>query len=655
MNSIKLRLTAGLSLLIAVPFIIIYLIIFTQVSAQSVQDFSRASNNEIKQVDRAISILLDEAKKNVTMIADSPLNEQIDENVTNYVGPEEKPRTPAPDDVYGQQMSPLLKWIQTAHPSYDSVYIGTKWGGNVLSNTAGTRKNYDPTKRPWWTIALKDPSEAQVSAAYRGTTGDPMLSVVKAYQRGGQTTAVAAVDLTLKALSDLMQTIRLGETGYVILVQGDGTVIANPRNKEMNFKQLGELPEKTYNELFGIGSGQAEVEIGGVPHLAQVFTSDYLGWRFIGLIETQEVLSGVNDLLLQIGLVMGLSLIIILVVMWFYINGTIINPISTIVRFLNQAASGDYTQRVTAKRKDEIGTILNALNTMSAKLGEVVNEIMDGSARVAAGSEELSATAESLADGATRQASSLEEVSSSMEEMASNIEATAQNAHDTEGIARSSSVNAEEGGGAVAETVEAMKQIAEKISIIEDIARQTNLLALNAAIEAARAGEHGKGFAVVAAEVRKLAERSGLAAAEISELSTNSVAVAEKAGKMLGGLVPDIQKTADLIQEISLASNEQNAGAEQINAALQQLDSVVQQNASASEQMASTSHDLAGQASQLQQTISFFRVGNVPSSTPRPDTPGTGRVALPPVNAQDPKAFGADIRMDLSDDTFEKF
>jgi methyl-accepting chemotaxis protein len=233
----------------------------------------------------------------------------------------------------------------------------------------------------------------------------------------------------------------------------------------------------------------------------------------------------------------------------------------------------------------------------------VLDEVKTVADTVAAASQEMSSGSEELSQGATEQASSIEEASSSMEQMASNIRQNADNAQQTEKIAVKSAEDARAGGKAVTETVNAMKEIAEKISIIEEIARQTNLLALNAAIEAARAGEHGKGFAVVAAEVRKLAERSQTAAAEISELSGTSVEVAEKAGEMLEKLVPDIQKTAELVEEISAASNEQNTGAEQINKAIQQLDQVIQQNAGASEELASTSEELSSQAEQLKAAV----------------------------------------------------
>jgi methyl-accepting chemotaxis protein len=220
----------------------------------------------------------------------------------------------------------------------------------------------------------------------------------------------------------------------------------------------------------------------------------------------------------------------------------------------------------------------------------------------------MSATAEQLSQGATEQASSTEEASASMEEMAATIKQSADNATQTEKIARQSAADAIASGEAVTKAVGAMQTIAEKIMVVQEIARQTDLLALNAAVEAARAGEHGRGFAVVASEVRKLAERSQAAAAEISTLSVDTVKAAQSAGDMLGKLVPDIQRTAELVEEISAGSREQNAGAAQINTAIQQLDKVTQQNTSAAEEMSATSEELASQAEQLQAAISYFRV-----------------------------------------------
>ncbi len=357
---------------------------------------------------------------------------------------------------------------------------------------------------------------------------------------------------------------------------------------------------------------------------------------------------------LSVGVIIGIFTAI-------FLTRGITGPVRQGVEFARKLSQGDLTANLDVNQKDEVGILAQALRDMVAKLREIVTEVQSASDNVASGSEELSASAEQLSQGATEQAASVEEVSSSMEEMGSNIRQNADNATQTEKIALKAAQDAEAGGKAVVQAVGAMKNIAEKISIVEEIARQTNLLALNAAIEAARAGEHGKGFAVVAAEVRKLAERSGTAAAEISELSSSTVSVADQAGQMLTKLVPDIQRTAELVQEISAASNEQNAGAEQINKALQQLDQVIQQNASASEEMASTSEELSSQAEQLQSSISFFHLGATAARVTRQAAhrgrPQPPRKTAPKALAPKGSAGGLalDMGRDDEDDEFERF
>ncbi|MBJ6725802.1 cache domain-containing protein [Geomesophilobacter sediminis] len=328
-----------------------------------------------------------------------------------------------------------------------------------------------------------------------------------------------------------------------------------------------------------------------------------------------------------------------------------------IAQAAQQVAQGDLT--VSIKERSAGDELMIALHAMVEKLREVVAEVKTAADNVAGGSQELSASSETMSQGASEQAAAAEEASSSMEEMSSNIRQNADNAIETEKIASKSAVEAAEGGKAVAHTVTAMKDIASKISIIEEISRQTNLLALNAAIEAARAGEHGKGFAVVASEVRKLAERSQKAAAEISSLSSTSVEVAEQAGEMLNKLVPNIQKTAELVQEISAACREQDTGAEQINKAIQQLDTVIQQNASAAEEMSSTAEELSSQASQLQDTVGFFNIGASfapPKRVPAQPAPRKKAAKQP---AAPRRVIGHDIDMRTEaysvEDEFEKY
>ncbi|MFW6253141.1 MAG: methyl-accepting chemotaxis protein, partial [bacterium] len=364
--------------------------------------------------------------------------------------------------------------------------------------------------------------------------------------------------------------------------------------------------------------------------------SDRMGETFIELVENNtgntqnqidESIAGAANLQL-INIVAMIVAAVLAMLFGVILSRGITKPLEKGVLFARALSTGDMTTRLEVDQKDEMGRLADALRTMQGRLTDVVQDVQSATQNVSSGSTELSSSAQSLSTGAATQAASAEEVSSSMEEMGSNIRQNADNASQTERIAVNAAQNAEKGGEAVTQTVAAMKEIAEKISIIEEIARNTNLLALNAAIEAARAGEQGKGFAVVASEVRKLAERSQKAAGEISELSKSSVDVAEQAGTMIAEIIPEIRKTAELVQEINASSAEQNKGAEQINQALLQLDEVVQQNASASEEIASMSEELTSQAEQLASAMEFFKIDGASSSTKSVTRNAQGKPAL---------------------------
>lgn len=300
--------------------------------------------------------------------------------------------------------------------------------------------------------------------------------------------------------------------------------------------------------------------------------------------------------------------LILLVIVLFYITRSITKPIKDGVRLAGAIASGDLTQKFEVMRNDEVGDLMIALNTMSEKLQNMIMNIAGSAIHISSASLQMSNTAQEMSQGATEQAASAEEVSSSMEEMSANIQQNTENAQGAENISLQGVAEIRKSNEAAMMSIAAMREIAEKVTVISDIAFQTNILALNAAVEAARAGDQGRGFAVVAAEVRKLAERSKVAADEIERITKKGVQISDEAGVILEKIVPEIEKTAMLVQEIAAASIEQNTNADQVNTALQQLNQITQHNAAAAEEMATSSEELASQAEHLKDIISFFKV-----------------------------------------------
>ncbi len=395
--------------------------------------------------------------------------------------------------------------------------------------------------------------------------------------------------------------------------------------------------------------------------------------RLIAIKSTEGATIKVVDIINQSKTTIIISAVIVFilaVVIALFISNSITNRIGEAISTIKAMANGDLTQKITVSNNDEIGEMINQFLIMTDRLKDAIGVIFATSDSIGISSAKIKESSKQTSLGATEQAASAEEVAASMEEMSANIQQNTENAQQTEKIAIQASEDIQEGNSAVAQTVDSMKTIADKISIIEEIARQTNLLALNAAVEAARAGEHGKGFAVVAAEVRKLAERSQEAANEINDLTSSSLKISEKAGNLLEAIVPNIDKTARLVQEITAASKEQNSGAEQVNNALQELNNVVQRNASASEEIAHNADDLSKKGAELKQAISFFKIDDAAirkgvlatsgtheepaaNDTPPEVAPAAPAESVEPTTTD---TTGVEIKLDDSeDDEYEKF
>jgi len=508
----------------------------------------------------------------------------------------------------------MLGALKKADPDLSSIYlmdmVPFKNGGFIYEATGWKPPaDYDQSSRPWFQQAVAAPGVTFTEPYLDLITGKLVVTVaLKLKYPNGKDLGVLGLDMVIDQVSRIIGSKKISSHGKSYLVNKDGVFISHEKSEEVLKSNL--------FDTAGVTSFKQNVlsrdEWYGVNTKTGIYLASRIvpgtSWRIVSFGPLSDIYSILTQFSLLLILVSFLGLVVSFI-LTLLIARSFTRPILKAADYASQIAQGRLfitVDEASLRRGDEIGDLARSMETMKDNLVRIIGGIRESTKQVASGSGEISNTAQELSQGATEQASSAEEISSSMEQMNSTVRQNADNSMQTEAIAQRTAQDAQNGGEAVQRTVQAMKQIAEKIGIIEEIARQTNLLALNAAIEAARAGESGKGFAVVAGEVRKLAERSQQAAAEISALSQKSVATADEAGAVISRIVPDIRKTAELVQEISASSREQNSGIEQINKAILQLDQVIQHNAAASEELASMAEELSAQSRQLEEEISFF-------------------------------------------------
>ncbi|QJB55096.1 methyl-accepting chemotaxis protein [Pseudodesulfovibrio sp. zrk46] len=473
----------------------------------------------------------------------------------------------------------------------------------------GNLAGLDLSSRPYVQAALSGKNEFVSQTIFKAKTDGSLLFGVSAPVRDENGKVIGGVGIFANWLNfckKFIDPVVIGNDGYGFILDSNGHFIYHPKNKSVILQDYSQ--HEFVRTAMREKDGKITYEWDGESKLMVFHTDKSTGWIVcMSAYEVDLASKAVEQGYVLMGIGGGIIILLILLIFMF-MKRLVVTPVGKAMTLAADMADGDLVRDISSDSPNELGNLMRSMGSMVVSLRRVVHDVKSAAEQVAAGSEEIAASAEQMSEGSVEQAASVEEISSSVETMANNIKINMETAQETKDIAVKTAKDAGEGGDAVKQTVTAMRDIADRTSIIEEIARQTNLLALNAAIEAARAGEHGKGFAVVAAEVRKLAERSGVAAAEISDLTGNSLAVAEKAGTMLEQIVKDIRHNETLVQEVAAASQEQHASAQQITVAIQHLDVVVQKNASFSEELSATSQELSSQAVQLQETMEFFTV-----------------------------------------------
>jgi methyl-accepting chemotaxis protein len=599
MNIVKIK-----SLRIVLSFIVVGIIIILTV-VLSISSYNSASS-ALKEL--YISQLID-INKNIKMEVESYFTQQL--NTAKELASLIVVKDVARSRISSKQAEDLVRNKYKVHGYYEEVLISTAEKNPMIIVSGNARQ----TGLRWGNIGfdenIKNSIEGKSSVSRPGKSPDDktvVCLVTAPIMQGNDVIGIVGLPFDLGSFSQmLIKDVKIGKTGYVFLTDKAGVVIAHP-NKDAIFKlkftdfdwgrDLMQTKDGTYLEYEWEGKKK---------YIAKMESKEF-NIMFISTGYVSDVSDQVRSMVITMILFAIFGLVVVAVLIYFFISKRL-RPLEKIKDLLAVVSEGDLTKKYEGKMYgDEVGELVQSTNNMIGRLSAMVSDISQNANNFAASSEEISATSENMSQGSSEQAASVEEIASSLEEMGATITQNTENSKKTDVIAQKTAKQGEEGGKAVKDTVSAMKDIASKIGLIEDIAYQTNLLALNAAIEAARAGEHGKGFAVVAVEVRKLAEKSQVASKEIGDLANHSVAIADEAGKLLDQIVPSIIQTADLVQDISAASEQQDLGVNQINQGMDQLNKVTQQNAAAAEELASTAEMLSSSAQDLQELISFFKI-----------------------------------------------
>lgn len=577
------------------PILLVCLVFAYNYRKSSLENFFTSTAGELGHIEKVISLYIDETKATTSLLASHPATIAADETVNSFIEAKEAMTSYDMEigEVEARIMDLTVSMLKT-HKSFVDVYVGTEHGGFSMGNQTPLPAGYDPRIRPWYKEAVAAKGRPIISKAYQSTTGDVVVTAAETIIREGKIAGVVGIDVTLAELTDFIKKVKIGDTGYVMLIQDDGVILADPRIPENNFKNLGELPNPAFGEINKNSTGEKLIEIGGVEYAVKYITSESLGWKLIGLIEKREIVSAVNSMLTLI-LFIGLVITALFVIVGVFLANSLAKPIVATTLMIKDIAEGegDLTKRMEITTKDELGELASWFNAFLDNLQGIIRDVGSHASIVDASSGKLLGIATELASNASAASQkagnvagassdmnrrmenislTMEEttsntgmVAAAVEEMASTISEIAENSERARGISEQAVTQATSASGKMDELGQAAGAISAVTETITEISEQTNLLALNATIEAARAGEAGKGFAVVANEIKELAKQTADATAEIKGKIEGVQGTTSDTVSEIENITNIINDINDIIATIATAIEEQSAATSEIS------------------------------------------------------------------------------------------